>query len=279
VSSNFPVTGGGGAVVSLPAGGVITEYGGDMSVDRGAPAGDVLAANGQRLHQEIQRALGVPLGLEQIQRAQEVLRRYGEAENLRQRAATNAAIHARWGAATEGDLIALHGWALATFGKAVADELTDARDRQGNALFNKLPVLEAFRAAARATPAASRDDGRGSGGAAPDPGARLAQIEARLREIDGWVGATKGSESYKKYWDNPKAQEEYRELRAEHARLTGQGVTPHSAADSDVEPRIAELDRWMGARKGSPDYFRYWSDLAVQREYATLLDRRERARK
>lgn len=45
-------------------------------------------------------------------------------------------------------------------------------------------------------------------------------VEARIAEIDGWMGAAKGSENYKRYYENANVQAEYRQLVDAKAMLT-----------------------------------------------------------
>jgi len=39
----------------------------------------------------------------------------------------------------------------------------------------------------------------------------------RIAQIEGWMSAQRGSESYRKYYDDPKVQAEYRALLSERA--------------------------------------------------------------
>lgn len=258
--SNLPVTTGGGAVVSLPGGSVIPAGDvGDMSVDRGAapqPAGAPLV-------RDLQHAMGFGIGPTQIAKAHDVLKRHRLAEDQRQRTAAETAIHARWGAATEGNLVKIHGFLLDTMGKELADEILGARDSEGTGICNKPAVLEAMLKAAQATPAKRT---RENDGGAPAPSAALS---ARRREIESWMGAPRGSALYKRYYDDPEVQSEYQ-------NLVGQGVTndtAHNIADSDVKHRIEEIESWMGARPGSADHKRYWNDPQIQEEYLQLRRR------
>lgn len=43
-----------------------------------------------------------------------------------------------------------------------------------------------------------------------------------------------------------------------------------------VDARITEIEGWMGAQRGSPDYQKYYSSDKVQSEYRNLLDAREK---
>lgn len=51
-------------------------------------------------------------------------------------------------------------------------------------------------------------------------------------------------------------------------------LVPAGSADptKGVADRIAEIKTWMGAKKGTPEWKRYWSDEKVRAEYRDLLD-------
>jgi hypothetical protein len=255
-----------GALVPATTGGAVGEHVGDMSVDRG---GDTRSGAQQALHGDIQRAVGVALSQDQIQRAQRVLMQYRHAEDERQRVAIEAATHARWGAAKEGNLIKIHGW-LDTLPKELKDEILGARDSEGTGICNKPAVLEAMLKAAQAPPAASHDKDVRSRGRSSQYYRDLAR---RCFEIEGWMGAPSGSSDYKKYWDDPKVQAEYREITAESESADDDAT--RSTADTDVERRIAEIQTLMG--KPNSEYHRGQNADALQREYRELIDRRERA--
>jgi hypothetical protein len=264
VSSNLPVTTGGGAVVSLPAGSVIPAAdGGDMSVDRGAG----LRSSSQSLHGDIQRAAGVALGVAQIKRVQEVLLRNRQALDLQQRAAAEKAIKASWGVATEGNLIRIHEWLENTMGREAADEILGARDGAGNGICNKLPVLEGLLKAVNATPS---NINSGNGGSAADQ--RRREVEAaragaaRLHELNGWM-----ANRDPRYWKDEAVQREYRDLLDRGVTADG---TPKTV-DSGVVRRIKEIEVLMGARPGSSDFKRYWNDPKMQEEYRELQRRRQ----
>jgi hypothetical protein len=266
VSSNLPVASGGGAVVSLPAGDVIpAAQGGDVYLDRGGS----VRSTAQGFHGELQRAAGVAINGEQIQRVQKVLQRYRHAQDQQDWASANAAIKAKWGAATEGNLIKINGWLLDTMGKELANEIWGARDSEGTGICNKLPVLEAMLKAAQGNADVSNNGSRGSGGSAPD--ARQREIEIaragadRLRELDRWM-----SNRDPRYWKDEAAQCEYRDLLDRGVTADG---TPKTA-DSDLKRRIAEIEKWMSAPRGSAEYRKYYDNPATQQEYLELLDRR-----
>lgn len=46
-----------------------------------------------------------------------------------------------------------------------------------------------------------------------------------------------------------------------------------------VDARITEIESWMGAKNGSAEYKRYWTDNKVQGEYRSLIDARENMKK
>jgi hypothetical protein len=175
-------------------------------------------------------------------------------------------LKAAWGGAYDYQIARIQGY-LRDIPKPAAEGLLDARDENGVAIMNRPEVLKwllqlATRGAAGGAP---------QGGSAPD----LSAISnARRREIEGWMGATRDSPDYKRYYGDPKVQAEYQSLIDQGA--TGDATA--TVADTEIDQRIAEIDRWMGARKGSADYKRYWDDPVVQREYAELLERRGSAR-
>jgi hypothetical protein len=67
-------------------------------------------------------------------------------------------------------------------------------------------------------------------------------------------------------------------LLADFRELVNRGPTSEASprvADGAIDQKIAEIERWIGARKGSADYRRYSDDPGVQRQYAMLLERRD----
>lgn len=106
---------------------------------------------------------------------------------------------------------------------------------------------------------------RGGDEPAPD---QTAINSERRREIEQMM-ANRNSP----YWkDGGATQAEYRDLL--ERGVSTDLVTRTS--DEHLSRRIGEIERWMGARKGSAEYKKYWDDVAVQREYGELLERRER---
>ncbi len=55
-------------------------------------------------------------------------------------------------------------------------------------------------------------------------------------------------------------------------------LVPTGTSDpgKSVADRISELNKWMGAPKGSPEYLKYWRDEKVQAEYRDLIDAQNR---
>lgn len=88
----------------------------------------------------------------------------------------------------------------------VRDMLLDARLPDGNGLFAVPETLRWIAQLARTVNPYSVPIGS-DGGSLDQKG-----VEGRLAEIDRWMGAAKGSADYKRYYDSPKIQAEYREL-------------------------------------------------------------------
>lgn len=99
-------------------------------------------------------------------------------------------------------------------------------------------------------------------------GPSKASLSARRREIESMM-----SDNNPNYWKSEDVQNEYRDLIDR-----GVGVEGSSQVQDDkIFERIQEIDRWMGANKGSVDYKRYWADPSVQTEYSELIQRRAQA--
>jgi hypothetical protein len=275
--SNDLIPAGGGALVPASTGGAVGEHIGDVSLDRGtAPLSleQQPAREADRIASELAPRLGIQLDARQksiiagwlgrsFERQITMRRQFDE----RERANVTKELRAKWGASYEGHIQWITDYLLDSFGNDVYEELLSARGLDGSAIMNKTAVLEALLKAAvmlkRLTGLAARRGGDTSQGAKPD-------MSARLRELESWMAAPRGTAEYKRYYGDPAVQAEYREL-------IGQGVTSdarHSTADSDVGRRIAEIEALMRARPGSADYKRYWNDPQIQREYAELLARR-----
>ena len=172
------------------------------------------------------------------------------------RAAAEQALKAEWRGTYDAS-IALARRYLDSLPQTVQDALHWARDSHGVLLLNRPEGMRWLVHVATRRPS--------SGGGAPAP-----DLSARRREIESWMEAPRDSANYRKYWSDPAVQTEYRELLDQGAAAD---VT-RSTADTDVEARIAQIEAWMGARRGSTEYKNYWNNAAIQTEYANLLARR-----
>jgi hypothetical protein len=164
-------------------------------------------------------------------------------------AAVQRVLKAEWGEGAYHSHIASVKRYLATLPRSVREGLANARDDNDVATLNDPQALKWLLQLARPQLAPPR------GGSAPDR-------SARRREIEGWMGAPRGSENYNKYWRDDKVQAEYRALTAVRSDVTPQ------TADTEVDRRIAEIEAMMGTS-------RYTRDEAVQRELRELYDRRD----
>lgn len=53
-------------------------------------------------------------------------------------------------------------------------------------------------------------------------------------------------------------------------------TTRSEQPDERIDRRIAEIEGWMGAKRGSADYKKYWRNDKVQAEYLELLRERQK---
>lgn len=88
----------------------------------------------------------------------------------------------------------------------VQDMFYAARNPDGTGLLATPEALRWFAQLARTINPYSAPVG-GDGGALDQKG-----VDARINEIESWMGSVKGSENYKKYYGNDKVQSEYRAL-------------------------------------------------------------------
>lgn len=95
---------------------------------------------------------------------------------------------------------------LAGFPEAVQEAFYQARTPDGNALTGTPEVVRALAQLARMISPYSVPVGN-DGGSLDQKG-----VEARITEIESWMGGTKGSDNWKKYYGNEKVQTEYRSL-------------------------------------------------------------------
>jgi hypothetical protein len=139
-------------------------------------------------------------------------------------------------------------------------QVREARDgANGRAIFNTASVVEWFLAVLKRQP-------RGAGSAPA-----LDLRPARLREIEGWMSSAPGSADYRKYWNDPKVQQEYQQLLGAGVtrdQVTSAGARPRVSAEIDAELReIRELMRKPGSR-----YYRGPYAERLQARYRELLD-------
>jgi len=141
--------------------------------------------------------------LRQAEQDRQVEVRIAADETLRKQ--TEDALRDDWGTNYRAEINNINAL-LSSAPEEVREAFYQARTPDGNALVGTPEAVRWLAQLARAVNPYSVPVG-GDGGALDAKG-----VEQRIAEIDGWMGATKGSENYKKYWDNPKAQEEYRTL-------------------------------------------------------------------
>jgi hypothetical protein len=173
-------------------------------------------------------------------------------------AAVQRALKAEWGEGAYHSHIASVKRYLATLPRSVREGLANARDDNDVATLNDPQALKWLLQLARPQLAPPR------GGPAPPD--HDAINSARIRQLEDWMGAPKGSENYNKYWRDDKVQAEYRALTAVRSDVTPQ------TADTEVDRRIAEIEAMMGTS-------RYTRDEAVQKELLELYRRRERTQR
>lgn len=121
------------------------------------------------------------------------------------RTKTEDALRADWGANYRAEINNIHNL-LRSFPEDVREGLLQARTPDGNAWVGTPEAIRALAQLARTVSPYSIPVG-GDGGSLDQKG-----VDARITEIEGWMGAKNGSTEYKKYWSNDKVQTEYRTL-------------------------------------------------------------------
>jgi len=121
------------------------------------------------------------------------------------RVSTEDALRGEWGNNYRAEINNIHGL-LKGLPPEFSEALLQARTPDGNALFGTPAAVRALAQLARTVNPYSVPVG-GDGGTLDGKG-----VDARIAELDSWMGSAKGSENYKRYYDNPKVQEEYRSL-------------------------------------------------------------------
>lgn len=121
------------------------------------------------------------------------------------RVQTEDALHEDWGNNYRAEINNIHGM-LNGAPAEVRQAILDARTADGTPLVGTKETMRWLAQLARTVNPYSVPVG-GDGGSLDQKG-----VDARIAEIDSWMGAAKGSENYKRYYNDPKVQTEYRTL-------------------------------------------------------------------
>lgn len=127
-----------------------------------------------------------------------------EADNVL-RVKTEDALRGEWGNNYRAEINNIHNL-LSGFPPEVSEAIQQARTPDGNALVGTPQVIKALAQMARMISPYSVPVGN-DGGSLDQKG-----VEARITEIESWMGSPNGSENYKKYFGSEKVQMEYRNL-------------------------------------------------------------------
>lgn len=127
-----------------------------------------------------------------------------EADN-QLRTKTEDALRTDWGNNYRAEINNIHGL-LNGAPADVKEALLQARTPDGNALVGTPEVVRWLAQLARTVNPYSVPVG-GDGGSLDQKG-----VDARIGEIESWMGAQKGTDNYKRYYSDPKVQTEYRTL-------------------------------------------------------------------
>lgn len=121
------------------------------------------------------------------------------------RVKTEDALRGDWGNNYRAEINNIHNL-LKGFPEDVSEAILQARTPDGNALVGTPQVVKALAQLARMISPYSVPVGN-DGGALDQKG-----VDARITELESWMGAPNGSEKYNNYWKNEKVQTEYRTL-------------------------------------------------------------------
>lgn len=127
-----------------------------------------------------------------------------EADNVL-RVKTEDALRGEWGNNYRAEINNIHNL-LSGFPPEVSEAIQQARTPDGNALVGTPQMIRALAQMARMISPYSVPVGN-DGGSLDQKG-----VEARITEIESWMGSPNGSENYKKYFGSEKVQTEYRNL-------------------------------------------------------------------
>lgn len=128
------------------------------------------------------------------------------------RTQTEDALRGDWGNNYRAEINNIHGL-LDGAPAEVKEALLQARTPDGNAFVGTPEAMRWLAQLARTVNHYSVPVG-GDGGSLDQKG-----VDARITEIEGWMGAKNGSTEYKKYWGNDKVQTEYRTLLDARANM------------------------------------------------------------
>lgn len=143
------------------------------------------------------------IAVRQAEQDRQVETRTAADETLRVK--TEDSLRADWGNNYRAEINNIHGM-LNGAPADVRNAFLQARTPDGNALVGTPEVVRWLAQLARTVNPYSAPVG-GDGGSLDQKG-----VDARIGELEGWMGAKNGSTEYKKYWGDEKAQTEYRNL-------------------------------------------------------------------
>jgi hypothetical protein len=217
VSGNLPVPAGGGAV-TVSTGGAVGEYVGDVSRDGRETSAALevqrrgVAAADEALRRNVERVLGFRVSQERVLQVRALCMQDRDARDEHDKAAAEQVMRREWGRGYEQRIELIYGW-LDTLPPELCAEILNARridntNESGMASCNKPRILRAMVAAAEKVLhlALDREYARDQVTGNSDHG--------RIAELEAWMSAPKGSTDYRRYYDDPEAQAEYRDLLA-----------------------------------------------------------------
>jgi hypothetical protein len=219
-----------GAVVPSPAGAAVGEYVGDVSVDHGAALAPSSTSTPSRAPEKavsearlMRSRLGstlTRLGLTEQQRNQFDIvlleaARTGVALDEQHKAETQQALLERWGDAYNGNIKIVEQLLNSICGgREGADRLMYSRDSNARVVIGDANLMEALLAYAHKQP--KRNEPMENQAAVVETDAD----KQRVKEIEGWMGARKGSDDYNRYWKDPDVDAELRALYQKRAQTS-----------------------------------------------------------
>lgn len=143
------------------------------------------------------------IALRQTEQDRQIEGRIAADESLRVK--TEDALRGDWGNNYRAEINNIHNLLKGASGE-VSEAILQARTPDGNALVGTPEVVRWLAQLARTVSPYSVPVGS-DGGSLDQKG-----VEARITEIESWMGAKNGSENYSRYWKDDKVQSEYRTL-------------------------------------------------------------------